>query len=118
MDYNQMKNMIVIKSIPSNVIEEAIVILKSNKKIKIPKELENKANSTHHSKEKNNNYILKEAESVICNYLSKIEKQKKIKSYEINKLEKKYKKLKIITSILGAFFFLNIVFFLSLWYKF
>ena len=34
MNPNQMKNMIVLKNIPSNIVEEAIIILKNNKKIK------------------------------------------------------------------------------------
>mgnify|MGYP004682299695 CR=1 FL=1 len=40
-----MKNIIVLKDLPSNIVDEAFVILKSNKKIMdliIPKKLENK----------------------------------------------------------------------------
>ena len=31
MEKSQMKNMVILKNLPSNLIEEAIVILKSNK---------------------------------------------------------------------------------------
>ena len=34
MNSNQMKNMIVLKNLPSNLIDEAFIILKNNKKIK------------------------------------------------------------------------------------
>ena len=32
MKQNQMKNMVVIKDLPSNIVDEAIIILKNNKK--------------------------------------------------------------------------------------
>ena len=38
---NQMKNIIVLKELPSNIIEEAFVILKPNKKIKVNNVAEN-----------------------------------------------------------------------------
>ena len=34
MDIGQMKNMVVLKNLPSNIVEEAIVVLKPNKKVK------------------------------------------------------------------------------------
>ena len=34
MEESKLKNMVVLKNLPSNLIEEAIVILKSNKKVK------------------------------------------------------------------------------------
>lgn len=34
MDVSNMKNIIVLKNLPSNLVEEAIVVLKENKKVK------------------------------------------------------------------------------------
>ena len=34
MESSNLKNMVVLKNIPSNIIDEAIVVLKSNKKAK------------------------------------------------------------------------------------
>ena len=34
MSQSNLKNMIVLKNLPSNIVEEAIVILKTNKRIK------------------------------------------------------------------------------------
>ena len=34
MNVSNMKNMVVLKNLPSNIIDEAIVVLKSNTKVK------------------------------------------------------------------------------------
>ena len=34
MKQSELKNMVILKNLPSNIVEEAIVILKANKKIK------------------------------------------------------------------------------------
>ena len=34
MNQSNLKNMVVLKNLPSNIVEEAIVILKTNKKVK------------------------------------------------------------------------------------
>ena len=89
MEASNMKNMIILKNPPSNLVEEAIIILKSNKKVQELKYIENKKGiNKETSKEKD--YIIKEAESIISNYISKIEERKKRK---IN-IEKKYNKLR------------------------
>ena len=68
MNPNQMKNMIVLKDLPSNLIDEAFIILKNNKKIKALERIENKNNSKL-QKENSREYIVKEAEMIISNYL-------------------------------------------------
>ncbi len=95
MDISTMKNMVVLRDLPSNLIEEAIVVLKANKKIKKLEYSENKSEKFKNYKENNNkinkqDYIIKEAEFVISNYISKIESQD-IKGKE------EYKKLKVCT---------------------
>lgn len=95
MNQSNLKNMIVLKNIPSNLVEEAIIILKSNKRIKKLEKIENSKsidNTTNKKKEKD--YLVKEAEMVISNYILELEHKKNEKKYNNKKLDKKYKKLK------------------------
>lgn len=103
MNENKMKNMVVIRNLPSNIVEEAYIVLKPNQKLK--KQVEN-------SKEEQKNvsdYVVKEAEMVLNNYISNIEETKKGKTSEARKIERKYKKLKNITLILAGITILNII---------
>lgn len=109
MDSKQLKNIIVLKNLPSNLIDEAIIILKNNKKIKILKGIESK-NNKKELEENKQDYIIKEAEMVISNYLSKIEKEKQIKSYSIKKIEEKCKKFKVISIILSIIILIDVIF--------
>ena len=34
MEDSKLKNMVVLKNLPSNIVDEAIIVLKSNKKVK------------------------------------------------------------------------------------
>ena len=94
MEKSQMKNMVVLKNLPSNLIEEAIVVFKTVKsakefqyidKIEIMKNEQNKKNTK--------DYMVHEAESVISNYIKTNEK--KNKKNEVSKINQKYKKLKL-----------------------
>ena len=98
---NQMKNIIVLKNLPSNIVDEAFIILKNNKKIKSLERIE-KQNTNLTEKQKTGEYIVKEAEMVIGNYLSRIEKEKQQKSYSVRQIETRYKRMKSITIILSA----------------
>lgn len=118
MDISSMKNMIVLRDLPSNIVEEAIVVLKSNTKIKKPElaknKLENFKNSKNNKEDKNSkDYIIKEAEIVISNYISKIENQDIKGKKELKQLERKYKKLKLCTIgiviVTGISFIFNII---------
>ena len=102
MDIENMKNMVVLKNLPSNIVEEAIVIFKPNVKVKNSEVNENnKKVKTENSKK----YILNEAEMIIGNYISKIEtdNNKKMKANKI--IEDKYKRLKIVSAFLGIMLF-------------
>lgn len=108
MNTNQMKNMIVLKNLPSNIVEEAIIILKNNKKIKSLDRVEKQTrNSTE--KQSSGEYIVKEAEIVIGNYLSKIEKEKQMKSYSVRQIENRYKRMKILSIVLGMIVIVNVI---------
>lgn len=108
MNSNQMKNMIVLKDLPSNLIDEAFIILKNNKKIKSLERI-NKKTNTNKQTETSREYIVKEAEMVISNYLSKIEQEKQIKSFSIKQIENKYKRLKAITKILSSIIIIDVI---------
>lgn len=102
MNIESMKNMVVLKNLPSNIVEEAIVVLKPNVKLKSLDLAENKAkNKKEESKYNSKRYIINEAEMVVNNYLSKLEKDKK-NNYKINKeIENKYKRAKKLAIFLG-----------------
>ena len=97
MNTSNMKKMIVLKDLPSNIVEEAIVVLKSNldiKKYEFAENIDTKQTKTLKSnKEKSGDYIIKEAESVISNYISNLEKPKEIEKKN-KSLQKKYNRLK------------------------
>ena len=103
MDNNDMKNMIILKDLPSNLVEQAIVIFKKNKKINKFELAENKKNKCVNTKNNNkiseNNFFIKEAQNVIADYISRIEDQNFKSKDNIKKLEEKNKKLKIFSGI-------------------
>ena len=109
MEASNLKNMVVLKNLPSNIVDEAIIILKNSKKIKKLEKVEN--NKTTNKKEKQTtqkDYILKEAEMLVNSYVSKIE-NKEDKKVADNKMQQKYKKIKkysIITTIIGVIEFI------------
>lgn len=94
MESSDMKNMVVIKNLPSNMVEEAIIIFKESQRVK-EKELIEKSNKTvfDEVKPKSKEYILKEAEMLVTNYINKIESKGKPSKGEIN-IKVKYQKLK------------------------
>ncbi len=104
MNESKMKNMVVLKNLPSNIVEEAYVILKSNKNFK-----QNIEKQEPTGKRLSSDYVVKEAEMVVSNYLSKIEEKKVIRNLEVEIIKKKYKKLKNTSIILAGILILNII---------
>ena len=88
-----MKNIIVLKDLPSNIIDEAIVILKDNN-------IKRKANSDKNQEDYINTNIVNEAQNIVTEYIEKVERTKSSKNNE-KKILLKYKKLQILTTILG-----------------
>ena len=73
-----LKNLVVLKNLPSNIVEEAIIVLKTNKKIKQVEKIEKeKMTENKDTKTREDDYILKEAEMLVNTYISKLEDKKK-----------------------------------------
>lgn len=95
MKENNLKNMIVLKELPSNIIEEAIVILKSGTKIRNLEKIEkNKVIERNSNENRDKEYIIKEAEMLVNQYMADMENTKENKVIFKNKINKKYKNLK------------------------
>lgn len=92
MQVNKTNNIVFLKNVESNLIEEAVVILKNG--VTLNNNLKEKTNK----KEEKNINILKEAELIINQKIK--ENDIKFEKYKVNKLEKKIKILKFINSIL------------------
>lgn len=108
MEQEQMKNIVVLKNLPSNIIDEAFVILKSNTKIKSLERVD-KNNHIQEEQRKEDNYIVREAEMVISNYISRIEKSREERYSKTKQIELKYKRLKLITIILSSVVLVNAI---------
>ena len=104
MNQSNLKNMVVLKNLPSNLVEEAIVILKNNKKVKKLENIENSKKIENTAVEKReNDYLLKEAEMLVSNYISELENKKEQRIINNKNINKKYKKLKLYAYIASIF---------------
>jgi hypothetical protein len=130
-----MKNVIILKNLPSNLIDEAIVIVKDKKKIKdinysefikdggekfsssVNRQTSNRViqgymkeedlKKLEDTKKEDRKYVIKEAEIVVTNYLSKIDN--KMPEKRIKRLEKSYKRAKKMSIILGIISVISII---------
>lgn len=91
MQVNKTNNIVFLKNVESNIIDEAIVILKDNIEIDKLKENEEKPENKKIN-------ILKEAEVIINHKLA--EQNTKFEKYKVKKLEKKNRILKVINALL------------------
>lgn len=108
MNIDNSKNMVILKDLPSNIVDEAIVILKPNVKIK-SKDLIDKKSSKNKKTSNSKKYIINEAEMIVNNYISKIESDKKNSIKEKTKMENKYKRLRALSIFLGILFIASII---------
>lgn len=106
MEKGQMKNIVVLKNLPSNLVDEAIVILKPNKTAKKLEYIDKKESikSDINTREEKD-YIIKEVESVVSNYINRMEEKEK--NNKKNLINKRYKTLKIysIVATIGLILF-------------
>lgn len=109
MDSKAMKNMIILRNLPSNMVEEAYIVFKDNAKIHKVEKIEKRKTEERKEEPKSKEYMVKEAEMIIHDYITKLEKRE----YEVGngnkKLKEKYKKLKAITIFLAMFSMLSLV---------
>lgn len=91
MNISDMKNIVVLKNLPSNLVEEAIVVLKENIKAHKYQIAENKEESLTRDIKENKEYIIKEAEMLVESYCSSLEKKSPKWKYDMKRLEKRYK---------------------------
>ena len=108
MNQGNLKNMVVLKNLPSNIVEEAIVILKSNNKVKhIKKKKKNRSKINLEKKKKEKDYLIKEAEILVSNYISILEQKKKDKNINNKKLNHKYIKVRNYALVASLIIFLE-----------
>ena len=108
MDKTDLKNIIVLKNLPSNIIDEAIIILKHNKKIKRLEVIDKKNTNTFNKEQKNNFHIIKEAQLLINSYISKIEKKEEKTNIE-NNIKERYIRLKKYTILSNIMLVISII---------
>lgn len=95
MEFPKDKNTIILKNLPSNLIDEAIIVLKSRRTVREIEKIEKENHSkklreNKLAKNKEKNYIVKDAEMIVSNYILRVEKKiesKKIKRINQRKLQ-------------------------------
>ena len=104
MNKSNMKNVIILKNLPSNLIDEAIMVVKDKKKVKdinysdfIKYKEENgiiqgdmkleDLRKIENIKKEDRKYVIKEAEVVVTNYIRRIEDN--LSDRKIDKLDRK-----------------------------
>ena len=117
MNKSNMKNVIILKNLPSNLIDEAIMVVKDKKKVKdinysdfIKYKEENgiiqgdmkleDLRKIENIKKEDRKYVIKEAEVVVTNYIRRIEDN--LSDRKIDKLKKSYKKSKLLNAFLAT----------------
>ncbi len=101
MNIDNMKNIVVLKDLPSNMVDEAIIILKPN--IKLEKIEEKKKENVRVGAKGGRNpkeYIIREAEEIVSQYISNLEKPKQLEITN-KKLIAKYNRVKTLTVLFG-----------------
>jgi len=108
--FEKMRRIVVIKNIPSNYIEEAIFILRADKNEE--EDLIKNNSQIFEKSMKDSNYLIKEAENIIDNYIRECEeKELKLNSFSSNmNLKKsgtvwKNRKFRKKLSLNGIFYF-------------
>lgn len=112
MEESKLKNMVVLKNLPSNLVEEAIIILKSNKNAKrlekIDKDKRNESNITKKDVNKKD-FVVKEAELVVSSYISKVENSSKADKQRKIEQNRKIRRLKNYAYLSSFIIFLQLM---------
>lgn len=106
---NGVRRIVLLKDMPSNIVEEAIVVLKPNKyaekRSKNVECFEYKNKFTKNEKE--GDFIIKEAENVVLEYVKTIEKSKN--QAKVSNTDKKYRKMCYITAIVSFLYVIELL---------
>ena len=106
MEKCKMKNVVVLKNLPSNLIEEAFVVVKSKNVAKSLERIDAK-NENIERKNKDDGYIIREAESVLTSFVSLMEKKER-KKVDLG-LNRRYNMLKIYGVLVTVAFMVAII---------
>ena len=106
MEKGKMKNVVVLRNLPSNLIEEAFVVVKS-KKVARSLERIDARNEKIEGKNKDDGYIVREAESVLSSYVSSVEK-KDDKKVDFG-IKRRYNMLKIYGVLVTVAFVVAVI---------
>ena len=115
MGINKKRNIVILKDLPSNLVEEAFVVLKENQKIPRFEYAENQFDnfSNQNSRDDEDEYVVKEAELLVSNYISKLENQDFGGNNVNNDLIKKCNRFKKISIAFGGMFLASMVYILN-----
>lgn len=106
---DKLRNIVILKNLPSNTIEEAFVVLKKNPKAKKLERIEKYGEfKSEKNGEDDNEFIIREAELLIQNYLNNSKSDMK----KEDNLYKKNKRLKKAVALLSCSLFLAIIYIL------
>ena len=94
-----LKNMVILKDLPSNIVKEAYVVFKSNKMIKKFQKINKNSEKKQERNSGDDDYAIKEAEMLVMDYIEKVEKSEK-EAIGNSKVNKKLKKYAYIASII------------------
>ena len=105
MESSNIKNMVVLKNLPSNMLEEAIIIFKETSKIKV-KETIKRTNKINEAKGKSKEIIFREAEMLVNDYIKKIENNNSKNIFEKKVKKTFWKQYSIVVTI---FFIISLI---------
>ena len=104
-----MKNMIVLKNFPSNIVEEAFVVLKENVKIHKVEMADKKGSKEKEKKQMSKqDSIVKEAEMLVNDYIKQIESKKNTNIFE-KSINYKYNFLKKYSTVITILFGISLI---------
>ena len=106
MEKSKMKNVVVLKNLPSNLIEEAFVVVKSKKIARSFEYIDGK-NEMDRKDCKDDGYIVREAESVLASFVSFIERKER-KKVDLG-LKRRYNMLKIYGVLVTVAFVVAVI---------
>lgn len=100
------KNMVILKNLPSNIVQEAYVVLKTKSQARKLQKIEK--DRAKEGIEKQEEYIVKEAEMIVEEYVNKIQNQDKKVIVNL-KSKKSYKRLKNYAFISSTIIILQVL---------